>query len=106
MTLTVTGTPVFRVGRLMCPTITGTVIFQDQAQFYLFPAGLVPWAYLTCLFKKLECCLGCTARDVEIQSNLSECEFHCNTLSKTLQRRSAKYASADIVIVLVFINLK
>ena len=30
--------------------------------------------------QKLECCLGCTARYVEIQSNHSEREFHCNTL--------------------------
>ena len=73
MTLTVTGTAVFRVGRLMCTdstTITGTA-FQDQAQSYLFPVGSVLWAYLTCLFKEFEC-LGCTARDVEIQSKLSE----------------------------------
>ena len=104
MTVTVTGTPVIRVGRLMCTdstTITGTAIFQDQAQSHLFPPGLVPWAYLTCLFKKVECFLG------RIQSNLSEREFHCNTLSTTLQERSAEYAdlrpgSADIVIVLVF----
>ena len=47
---------------------------------HLFPAGLALWAHLTCLFEKLERCLGCTARDVEIQSNLSEREFHCNTL--------------------------
>ena len=77
---------------------------------HLFPAGLAPWAHLTCLFKKLERSLGCTARDVEIQSYLSEREFHCNTLPTTLQRRSAEYAdlrpgSADIMIVLVFTNM-
>ena len=77
-----------------------------------FPGHLISflWAYLTRLFKKLECCLGCTAQDVEIQSNPSEREFHCNTLPTTLQRRSGEYAdlhpgSADIAIVLVFTNL-
>ena len=92
MTLTVTGTAVLRVGCLMCTdstTNTSTAIFQDQAQSHLFLAGLVPWAYLTCLFKQFEC-LGCTARDVEIQSKLSEWEFHWNTLLTTLQRRSAE----------------
>ena len=53
------------------------------------------------------CSKSCTAQDVEIQSNPSEREFHCNT---TLQRRSGEYAdlhpgSADIAIVLVFTNL-
>ena len=71
------------------------------------PVGLPHMSVQT----KLEWCLGCTARDVEIQSNLSEWEFHCNTLSTTLQRRSAEYAdlrpgSTDIMIVLVFTNLK
>ena len=77
---------------------------------HLFPAGLAPWAHLTCLFKMFERCLGCTAQDVEIQSNLSEQEFHCDTLPTTLQQKSAEYAdlrpgSANIVIVLVFTNL-
>ena len=54
MTLTVTGTLLLQAGCLMCTdstTITGTVIFQAQAQSHFFPAGLVPWAYLTCLLK-------------------------------------------------------
>ena len=98
MTLTVTGTPVSRVGHLMCTDNTlannyyGHWDFPGPGPptFHLFPAGLAPWAHLTCLFKKLERCLGCTAWDVEIQSNLPEREFHCNTLPKTLQRRSAE----------------
>ena len=78
MTLTVTGMPVSRVVCLMCTnsmlttiTITGFSRTRPTISLtsHLFPAG---WAQLTCLFKKVERCLGCTARDVGIQNNLSE----------------------------------
>ena len=118
MTLTVTGMPGFRVGRLICmdstlTNITGTGIFQDQAHNFQDISSLSCWVGPVVsphLSNKLERCLGCTARDVEIQSNLSERQFHCNMLPTTLQRRSAKCAdlrhgSADTVIVLVFTNL-
>ena len=58
MTLTVTGTPVSRVGRLMCTDSTLTTITRAlgfsrtrptiSRTSRLFPAGLAPWAHLTC----------------------------------------------------------
>ena len=112
--LTVTGTAVFQVGRLMCTdstTITGTAIFQDQAQSHLFPAGLVPWAYLTCLFKSSNvwAVLHEMLRFRANFLNESSIGIRCRRLSnegQPNQYADLRPGSADIVIVPVFTNLK
>ena len=83
MTLTVTGTLVSRVGRLMCMDSTLTTRFSRTRM-------TIP-GYLICFLlgwpRRLTspvCSQSSNAvwagRDVEIQSNLSEREFHCSTV--------------------------
>ena len=98
MTLTVTGRPVFRVGRLMCTdstTITGTAIFQDQVQSHLFPAGLVLWAYLTCLFKQSSNDVWAVLHEMlrfrAIFLNESSIAIHCRQLSNKGQPNMLTY---------------
>ena len=81
MILTVTGTLLSRVGRLMCMDSTLPTRFSRTRMTipgYLI-SFLLGWPYrLTSPVCSQSSNVVWGGRDVEIQSNLSEREFHCN----------------------------